>query len=336
MSKLLLFDADSIVFTVAWQFRNRKTSNLVKLNTNKFISDVLVNSGADDYIGFYASKEDGDLPNFRYAVDPNYKANRPETPDFVVKWRPTIHGIFKDKWGFMPVDGMEADDAVVITAKKYENDYDEIIIATFDKDLKTIPNITWYNMKDHTMLPISKFDASYNFYKQVLMGDSSDNITGIPGVGKKGAEKLLKDCTSIYGLYRTTVKAYSEFRQKLVEKEQKAVTALIKAEIKDAAEQNGGVAIGEYANLTDARLNRKIRINTKAAVEETVEAIVPGGWKKYYLQQYTLLKMLTEAPDFFTIPDITSSPVKDLIKDGNVSAKPTKVNKVTMDDFLTI
>ncbi len=57
MSKLLIFDADSPIFTVAWRFRNRKTGNLVKLNINKFISDVLRNCNADDYIGFYGAKD---------------------------------------------------------------------------------------------------------------------------------------------------------------------------------------------------------------------------------------------------------------------------------------
>ncbi len=331
MSKLTIFDADSIVFTVAWSFRTKKATNLVKLNTNKFISDVLVNSGADDYIGFYASKEDGFKPNFRYAIDPKYKANRPPTPDFVIKWGPTIRKVFKDGWGFVPVEGMEADDAVAIAVEQYRDKYDEITVATFDKDLRQIPNVVFYNMRKHTMEKIENFDALKNFYIQMLMGDSTDNIKAIAGIGKVGARKILKECTTEYSLFRATVNSYVNYETNLRKKEQAALVKEIKDEIVNT-EAKGDKYTGIYAGLSTAKLDRKIRINTAKQLKDIIEAAIPGGWKKYFFKQYALLKMLTEPHDDLDVPDVQESPVKELVKEKIKRVEKRKA----IDDFLTI
>ncbi len=333
MSKLLIFDADSIIFTVAWKYRTRKTSNLIKINTNKFISDVLRNTNADDYIGFYGAKGEDLKPNFRYAIDPKYKANRPPTPDFVVKWGPVIRNEFEEKWGFRPVDGMEADDAVAIAVAKYKDQYDEIIVATFDKDLKQIPNITFYNMKYHKMETISEFDADRNFYIQMLMGDAGDNIPGIKGIGKKGAPKILEECDTSYGLFRTTVTKYREVEDIFRVKALETITKQIKDELADVETDTSE---SEYKDLQGAKLNRKIRINTKKKVEDCVNEEIPGGWKNYYKKQYSLLRMLIIAPEFFTIPDVTISPVKRDVDDLTVKTATESILDDSIDDFLTI
>jgi len=329
MSKLIIFDADSIVFTVAWKFRTKKTTNLVRINTNKFITDVLTMSGADDYIGFYADRASDSKPNFRYDVASDYKANRPDTPDFVVKWGETITNEFRDTWGFIPVQGMEADDAVAMTAEKYKNDYNEIIVATFDKDLKQIPNTTWYNMKNHKSEVISKFNAAKHFYIQQLMGDTTDNITGLYGVGIKTAEKLLKPCGTEYSLFRRTVIEYINTRKKLEEKELATITADVKQKLQDLDQDTLDI----YAKLSDAHFNRKVRINSKDQVDEMLDGIFPGGWKEYYKQQNKLLKLLTVAPDDFIIPEVQESPVRSLIDDVKID---TVIKQSDLDDFLTV
>jgi len=334
MSKLIIFDADSIIFTVAWKYRTRKSSNIIKLNTNKFITDVLSHTNADDYIGFYGAKDPND-PNFRYKIDPQYKANRPETPEFVVKWGPVITDIFKDNWGFVPVTGMEADDAVAITVNKYKDEYDEIVVATFDKDLKTIPNITWYNMKKHESLAVSEFEAARFFYTQQLMGDTSDNIPGLPGIGEKTAPKLLKDCTNIYSLFRTTASEYKNSYNKL--KESILVNTI--KDIKEKLTELDSDTLALYQGLTNAKLERKIRILEDAFITERVEEKFVGGWKEYFKQQGSLLRMLTEAPDGnnFVIPDIQVNPVRKVEQD-EVSEEDMVASIVSeeLDDFLTI
>jgi len=311
MSKLLIFDADSIIFTVAWKYRTKKVPNMVKMATNKFISDVLRKTNADDYLGFYAAKDEDDAanlkPNFRYSIYADYKANRPETPEFVKKWRPTIHNEFKETWGFAAVQGLEADDAVVIATEKYRNSYDEIIIATFDKDLRNIPDITYYYMKEHTIEKIDKLTAAKNFYMQMIVGDSGDHIPGLPGIGKVGAKRLLDGCSTVYSMFRVTVKAYSDMAKKI----ETAELGVIKEEItKINSDPNNIDDNSPYKGLSGARLSRKIRILSKQRLKDKVNEVLPGGWKAYYKQQYSLLHMLTEENEDITIQAVTKNPVK--------------------------
>jgi len=338
VKKLIIFDADSIIFTVAWKFRTKKISNLVKLNTNKFISDVLRHANADDYLGFYGAKDEEDTTNlkanFRYAVDSNYKANRPPTPDFVVKWRPVIHNEFKNNWGFLPVEGMEADDAVAIAVNKYRDQYDEIVVATFDKDLKQIPNIIFYNMRTHKMEEISKIEAYRNFYIQMLMGDTSDNIPGLKGIGKVSAFKILKDCTTEYSLFRTTVCKYKEAENFAVKKKLEAITKSILDMLADVEIDSSE---SEYKGLSGVKLERKIRINSKQELKEAAEETIPGGWKAYFNQQYKLLRMLTEETEDIVIPEVQVNPVKrDDTADVLAAQRALTGNDDdAMDDFLT-
>jgi len=326
-NRLIIFDADSIIFTVAWRFRAKKASNLVKISTNKFIADVLSNSGADDYIGFFALKSENDIkPNFRYTIDPEYKANRPETPDFVKKWRPTIHGEFINKWGFIGVEGMEADDAVAITAKHYRDDYDSITIATFDKDLKQIPDITFYNMKDHQQTEITELEAAYNFYYQMIMGDSGDNIKGIPGLGKAAAKRILKDAGSICELFIRTAREYFKYEDKLRKKIFKEKYEEVQAKI--AEDADNGIK-NDLSKLSEAQLKRRIRIMIKQDVSDAVEEVLPGGWKAYYKKQHGLLHMLTEPIEGFDIPEIRKN-------DFKTETSSTMTSKEALDDFLSI
>jgi DNA polymerase-1 len=335
MKRLTIFDADSIIFTIAWKFRTKKVSNLIKLNTNKFISDVLRHSNADDYLGFYGAKDDSDelhlKSNFRYAVYDKYKANRPPTPDFVTKWRPVIHTEFKDTWGFMPVEGMEADDAVAIAVEKYRDQYDEIVVATFDKDLRQIPNIIFYNMKSHTMETITTEIANKSFYIQMLMGDAGDNIPGLPGIGKVTAAKILKDCTTEYSLFRATVYQYKQAADVLAKKKLNQLTADI---LKELADVEIDTSESIYKGLSGPKLERKVRINHKQEIADAVNTVFPGGWKEYFNQQYKLLRMLTAETEDITIPAVQESPIKKTT-DEDVLAAQKAISDDSMDDFLT-
>jgi 5'-3' exonuclease len=339
MKKLIIFDADSIIFTVAWHFRTKKIPNFVKISTNKFVADVLRNSNADDYIGFFGAKsEDGSdqyKKNFRYMIDSNYKGNRPSTPDFVVKWRPTIHKEFKDTWGFLPVEGMEADDAVAITVEKHRDNYDEIIVATFDKDLRQIPDITFYNMKDHTMEKITKEQAAKNFYTQMLTGDPGDNIPGLKGIGKVSAAKILNSCVNEFGLFRTVVGEYKKSADIVANKKLTELTNEILEQLKDVEIDSSS---SEYFRLSGPRLERKIRINSKQTIKDAVDAYMPGGWKTYFKQQYDLLKLLTKETEDIVIPDARSNPNKIDPATVNDSASEwlNSTEDPTMDNFLTI
>jgi 5'-3' exonuclease len=348
MKKILtIIDADSIIFTVAYNLRNKKNKKLVEINVNKFISDVLTNTKASDYIGFFGSKEDGVKPNFRYQIYSKYKEKRPPEPDFIKKWRSDIIRIFKDKWGFNAVEGMEADDAVSICAKYYRADYDEIVIATFDKDLKQIPDSTFYNMKSHTAEYISEFDATYNLCKQMLMGDSSDDIPGLPGVGKAKSAKIIEDCNTKYSLISTVIKSYYDAFKELSKKAHSIYYEKVKEEFDKKTEDPSYVLSDELKIIWDyndstSRRERLMRIYYAKEIQKYTEKYMPKGWKEYLKQQYALLHMLEEAPDYFDIPNVVENPNKKILEELSVTKTENEldinsnVNTELIDDLLTI
>jgi 5'-3' exonuclease len=122
---------------------------------------------------------------FRKAVDPTYKGNRKATR------KPLCYSDLKDKlkasWKCVYFDGLEADDVMGILATKPGPDH-KIIVAR-DKDMQCVPGKLWDGVKFYS---ITEAQADYFHLWQTLTGDTADGYKGCPGVGPKGAEKLLK------------------------------------------------------------------------------------------------------------------------------------------------
>ncbi len=146
--------------------------------------------------------------NFRKQIFTEYKAKRKRND-----WVKLIRDHYQIT-GAEYSETLEADDLVAIRAR--ELGQDNYIIATNDKDLKQIGGyyFSYYkqNVLDHEgnkitnelgqsikeykqkqMIYMTPQDAQLFFYKQMLMGDTSDNITGIKGIGTKTADKILAD-----------------------------------------------------------------------------------------------------------------------------------------------
>ena len=125
--------------------------------------------------------------NFRLDVDPNYKTSRDplakpihlkEMKDYMVK-----------KYKATRCDGMEADDVVSYLCQQ---DLENNCIVSVDKDLRNSPG--WHFNPDTLIMDyVTEADADLNFYRQLLMGDSTDGIVGIAGYGKAKALALLPE-----------------------------------------------------------------------------------------------------------------------------------------------
>lgn len=151
----------------------------------------------------------GGVNNFRedLAVIKGYKETRKK------KDKPLYYETARDymvtHWNAIKVDGEEADDAVAQMYTSCELDDQICIIATIDKDLNTVPG--WkYNYDKKQFFFVDEREASYNFYVQLIMGDKNDDIVGVPGIGEKGAKKLLADCTSEWEMYQTALNEYNK------------------------------------------------------------------------------------------------------------------------------
>ena len=139
----------------------------------------------DCFIGFVDGSRDN---NFRTKVSESYKSNRigKELP----KYFREVKQYLIDKWKFSIPEGIEVDDALLITENRLKDSY-EVIIACQDKDILNTEG-TRYNPVKEEWIDCSSIRQEYSFWKSMICGDMADAIVGIFGKGEKYFEKLLK------------------------------------------------------------------------------------------------------------------------------------------------
>jgi len=223
--KAAVIDLDSLGYIVAYQqykSGNKGDSKRVSLHIKDFISSILTTVGAEYYMMFY---QDSGHTNFRKEIYSEYKANRPDTPDFYKCWKNTVIETFKDL-GAIALKTIESDDALSIvnkTVKNYGKSFvvnndsrqrlviylEDLIFCHNDKDMFQLPGMHYLFTKAETVT-ISEQEAFINLYRQILMGDNIDNIKGISGCGPKRAEKILSLAKTEEDLKLNTVAKYGQ------------------------------------------------------------------------------------------------------------------------------
>ena len=147
--------------------------------------------------------------NFRYdiATIKPYKGNRTNRKPY---WFNEIRQYLIDNRGAEVVQGIEADDALAMFAAN------NTILCTIDKDLDQIVGMH-YNYQKDCIYDVSEDSALRSFYTQLLVGDVTDNIRGVPGVGKKTARRLMNACKDEEDMYWTCLKEYCRTHDKALE-----------------------------------------------------------------------------------------------------------------------
>ena len=131
-----------------------------------------------------------------------YKGNR--DPLHKPHWYDEIKEYMQTVWQAEEVDNIEADDILANLQTK-----DTCIVST-DKDLDQIAG--WhYNWVKDSLYEVSTDQAIHSKYIQILTGDSTDNIEGIPGVGPVGAEKRLEWCSTVEDYEQAIKEEYEYF-----------------------------------------------------------------------------------------------------------------------------
>ena len=148
-------------------------------------------------------------PTFRHELSPIYKGDRPSMPDELSQQIPYLHALIRALGiPLHMLPGAEADDIIGTLAKRAEAAGHQVLISTGDKDMAQLvtDKVTLEDsFKDKPMDVdgvIEKFgvrpDQIIDYL--TLMGDASDGIRGVPGVGAKTAAKLLNEYDSIGGI----------------------------------------------------------------------------------------------------------------------------------------
>lgn len=145
----------------------------------------------------------------RLATIKPYKGNRKE--DSKPHWYQQIRNYLTDQWDAEVIEGREADDECSILQKKHGI---QCVVASIDKDLDQVPGHHYdYVRKTHYFTKPNEGEAL--FYKQVLSGDSTDNIPGAHKIGRARAaaivdEYLLDNPVDYEGLWQRIVEVYEE------------------------------------------------------------------------------------------------------------------------------
>lgn len=143
----------------------------------KLLEDIFKATAAESHKIFLTGKN-----NFRYQIDPEYKANRKDKPK--PKWLSLCRDFLASEYNAQVTDGYEADDALAM-----EQTTDTVVVST-DKDLLQIPGMHYRFVKGE-WIDIDQIDGLQHFYRNLLIGDTSDNIRGVDGIGKVRAGKLI-------------------------------------------------------------------------------------------------------------------------------------------------
>jgi 5'-3' exonuclease len=157
--------------------------------------------------------------NFRHGVYDNYKHTRTQTRP--VQTYVDMLREYLDAAGIAErAHGMEADDLLRIWHTEAIANGDIPIIASIDKDLLCMPGKhyrfprgTLYESGSRSpelIIEVNEWDAAVHWHKQILMGDATDGIPGLPKVGPKRADAILADCKTIEDLQYMTCYAYKE------------------------------------------------------------------------------------------------------------------------------
>lgn len=149
-------------------------------------------------------------PVFRHRIYADYKANRPPMPDDLVPQIPYIHKIV-DAYNItnMEHEDQEADDLIASAARVLVEKGCKVVVVSGDKDLLQLvsDNVTMWDPMSDTLMDTAFIEKKYGVRPDQLLdyfaltGDSADNIPGVRGVGPKTAQKLIREYTSLEGLY---------------------------------------------------------------------------------------------------------------------------------------
>lgn len=205
MKKLFLVDAYALIFKYYYAFMGRPMRNRAGMNTSivfgftKFLRDIIKREHPD-LLGVAFDPKGG---SFRKDIFPEYKANRPATPEDIIASVPYIKRIVEAMCiPILEVEGFEADDVIGTLAHLGSAAGYDVYMVTPDKDYGQLvgEHRSIYKQKGDgiEIVDSAAIREKYGIDNPVLVrdilalwGDASDNIPGVPGVGEKGACKLV-------------------------------------------------------------------------------------------------------------------------------------------------
>lgn len=142
--------------------------------------------------------------NFRNEIYKEYKAKRKPSLPIINH----LANYLVENFDAVRVDGYESDD--VCYSMQRDSGYQGVIL-TVDKDFNQIPDTIIYNYQKNIWIKTTEQSAKYSLAIQMLMGDATDNIPGIPGIGIKKAQRIVNEDMTTYQYIKEIYNAYIRY-----------------------------------------------------------------------------------------------------------------------------
>lgn len=213
-NKLLIIDGNSLMNRVFYALPPMNNREGKHTNAVYGLSVILLKIIKELQPNYIAAAFDKKAPTFRHIEYEEYKAGRKKMPEELSEQFPIAKELLRAfNVGIYEIEGYEADDIIGTLSKRFEEEGYEIYILTGDRDsLQLVSNstkvmITKKGITDLEVYDVEAIKQKYGFEPikiidlKGLMGDASDNIPGVPGIGEKTALKLLNEFGTIENIY---------------------------------------------------------------------------------------------------------------------------------------
>ncbi|MBF0480469.1 MAG: DNA polymerase I [Desulfovibrionaceae bacterium] len=222
---LYLIDGSSFLYRGFYAYPDLRRSDGLPTNALYIVLRILLRLLREEkprYAGFFL---DGKGKNFRHGLYPEYKANREAMPEpLTLQVEPVGRGAGLLGFPLLVLEGAEADDGIASLAKRFGSGMPVVIVGS-DKDLRQCisENVVLWDPggKQDKLVTLRDFTEEYGIAPsawpdlQALVGDTSDNIPGVAGIGPKSAVSLIRDWSDLEGLREHVAAVKPAWRDKI-------------------------------------------------------------------------------------------------------------------------
>ena len=322
--RILIIDSYSLLYKAFFGVRRMTASDGTPTNAvYGFVSMLsrLIKDYEPDYV--FAAFDEG-IPTFRHEVYADYKAGRDHMPEDMRSQIPIVMDILKAAdIESLSCEGYEADDVIGSVASLCEKNSDKLFIVTGDRDsFQLVSDDVTVLYAKRGVSSLEAVDEEYirNEYLltpkkmvdlKALMGDSSDNIPGVKGIGEKTALTLLTEYGSLDGVYDNIENIKGKLKDKLAEGKENAYLSYelgtIKRDLPLAPDLN---------KADDFSLSSKAVLDILSALD--MEALVKalGGRTDVQENKEPLSEYENDLPDIGTLKGKEISLVLDMDAGG--------------------
>ena len=229
---LTIIDTFGFLFSNYYALPHLRTSKGTPTGMITGFMNFISNLGRDYKTDYILFSLDSKGKSFRNEIYSEYKANRSEPPEELLAQLPIALNLIKEM-GFHSIEkeGYESDDIIASITTLAKRQGVKVIIVTHDKDMYQLVDddkVLIFDPRNKNLINeedvIKKFGVKPTDFTnfQAILGDSSDNVPGVKGIGLKGGAKLINQYHTLENIYQNIDKIEGAVKKRMIEGKEKA------------------------------------------------------------------------------------------------------------------